>query len=57
MNNFEKIKSMTIAEMVQFIYDCAEDGSVCDYCSVSASQCLDMCELGIEQWLLKEVEQ
>lgn len=56
MNNFEKLKNMTIDEMVQFIYDCTEDGSVCDYCSVSASQCLDMCELGIEQWLLKECE-
>ena len=47
---------MSINEMVQFIYDCAEDMSACDYCAFRESECFDKCEVGIKQWLMEEAE-
>lgn len=52
MNNFEKIKEMSIDEMAKWI---AERVSNCEYCSFNCSN-LDECEKVNKQWLLKEVE-
>jgi hypothetical protein len=53
MNNFEKIKQMTVEEMAKqllFYMDC-------DFCPAKSTFCLFGCHKHIKQWLLQEVEQ
>ena len=58
MNNFEKIKSMTINEMADWIksnssYECDFcKGYACDKIPLYSEKCLD----GIKQWLEQEEE-
>ena len=53
MNNFEKIKSMTIDEMVAFLRK-ADCRNICDYYEHFDGEC--NCNMGIKQWLLNEVK-
>ena len=53
MNNFEKIKSMTIEEMasrLSGVHDC------CDYCAYDNYSCVRDCAFGIKKFLESEVE-
>ena len=47
MNNFEKIKTMTLDKMAEWL---AED--TCSYCAYQKINCNGIkCENGIKQWL------
>lgn len=52
MNNFEKIKQMTIDEMVLLL-------NSCEYCTLWGTACESGkdCEKGITEWLMQEVEE
>ena len=67
MNNFEKIKNMTIDEMAEFVF-AQNNGSEysCEFCP-KQEWCIenypcwrkpstDICIEGVKQWLLSEVE-
>jgi len=55
MNNFEKIKSMTIEEMADFLDDGCS--TYCDtYCDYGKTGCYGDCHQGIKKWLESEVE-
>lgn len=52
MTNFERIKSMSIDEMAEFIYE----HCCCDDCSLPTS-CLDKnCKKCVKKWLESEVD-
>lgn len=56
MNNYEKIKSMTIDKMAEFL----QDRSPCDICVCDFDdyKCMAIgCKDGIKQWLESEVEE
>ena len=50
MTNYEKMKNMTIEEMVRYIA-----GSACPYCIYDGKRCED-CNDGVRQWLEQESE-
>ena len=55
MNNYEKIKNMTLDEMARFLYkitDCQECLADTDYCNYSCTRCLKT----LKQWLQAESE-
>lgn len=55
MNNYKKIKSMTIDKMAEFL----QDRSPCDICVCDFDdyKCMAIgCKDGIKQWLESEVE-
>lgn len=52
MNNFEKIKQMTVEEMANWVGESFEIG--CEFCGY---KCEGDCIKGFEQWLLQEVEE
>ena len=67
MNNFEKIKQMTIDEICDFITELTNNGEyTCAYCkfyddyyrsdSDLPFTCDDNCKEGVKQWLLLEEE-
>lgn len=54
MTNYEKIKNMTVAEMVMFI-DCE---GTCNYCVYANDDCKGLkCREGVKAWLNQEVEE
>lgn len=54
MNNFERIKQMTIDEMVNLLLNSCCDTCVCD---IDENKCMAIgCEEGIKQWLESEVK-
>ena len=54
MNNFERIKQMTIDEMINLLLDSCCDTCACD---IDENKCMATgCEEGIKQWLKSEVE-
>lgn len=55
MTNYEKIKNMTVAEMVMFI-DCE---GTCNYCIYADDDnCKGLkCREGVKAWLNQEVEE
>ena len=53
MKRYEKIKNMTIDEMIDLISSIEE---VRCLCCVYNQQCELMCEIGCQQWLEQEVE-
>ena len=52
MNNFERIKQMSVDEMVLFL-------NSCEYCTLwgTGCDCETDCEKGITEWLMQEVEE
>lgn len=53
MNNYEKIKNMTVEEIPHWLAK-----NVCNYCIYQKIKCNDFkCSDGIKQWLLKEGEE
>jgi hypothetical protein len=54
MNNYEKIKNMTVEEMAEYI----SKSSNCGKCTLADLDlaCHCECSKGIKQWLLSEVE-
>ena len=64
MNNFEKIKQMTVDEMAELILDFTNDEYTCGYCKfyndylTTGVECnTDKCLQGVKQYLLQEVEE
>ena len=68
MNNFKRIKNMTVDEMAEFIDELSNSGEyTCSYCKFyndyleqdddSDLQCNHTCVEGIKQWLLEECEE
>ncbi len=53
MNNFEKIKQMTVKEMGDFLASTTNCGSCRAY---DVDKCLNNCTEALEQWLLQEIE-
>ena len=53
MTNFEKIKSMSVKEMAEFIFD----NYRCRKCACANNNCDGKCKLGIAKWLKKEVSE
>ena len=56
MNNFEKIKSLTLDEMAEFITDI----SACDACTcdMEENKCMAVgCRDGVKQWLQQEASE
>ena len=57
MNNYEKIKQMTIDEMAEFIRETTNDEYTCSYCADEEcsqeflNRDYDRCDKGIKQWL------
>lgn len=51
MNNYEKIKSMSVDDMAEFIQN-----EVCRYCEYTCKG-FDKCIIEYKQWLLAEVEE
>ena len=52
MTNFEKIKSLTVKEMVNFICEGA-----CNYCIYADGDCRGFkCREGVREWLEQEAE-
>lgn len=57
MNNYEKIKNMSVDEMAEFYYDYFECALCpCEWTSEN-EDCADDCYDAIKQWLLKECEE
>ena len=63
MNNFEKIKNMTLDEMAENILSIQRSEYPCNYCaSIDCCQIFsfdrdyDICIQGIKQWLQQESE-
>ena len=57
MNNYEKIKNMSIEEMAEMLHNITDD--CCNsYCSapLNCQGTLEECILGIKQWLEQEAE-
>lgn len=57
MNNFEKIKQMTVNEIARTLYE-----TKCVYCTYFYSKKQEPCDVrkclwNMEQWLLQEVEE
>lgn len=63
MKNFEKIKNMSIDEMVIFIRDLTGDEYTCSNCTDEdcdqsfLNRDYNRCNKGIKQWLESEVEE
>ena len=59
MNNFEKIKQMTVEELANWLDDVSTECS--DMCIVGYKPMLacsgEFCKNNIKQWLLQEVEE
>jgi hypothetical protein len=54
MNNYERIKQMSVDEMVKFIVDTA---TTCEYCRArSLCNVNNTCQEAYKQWLLQECE-
>jgi hypothetical protein len=53
MNNFERIKQMTVDEMVQFVRHATSCEDICSFYKSCSFERID-CNTGIKQWLLKE---
>ena len=53
MNNYERIKTMTIKEMIKLL---ANTTNYCNYCAYKNSKCDYRCSYGIKKWLLEECE-
>lgn len=55
MNNYEKIKQMTVEEMAEFLFN----NAACGFCIYEFDECNEAigCVEGIKQWLLQEVEE
>lgn len=57
MNNYEKIKNMTVEEMTKYLKKCDDCYTIClaaNICRQTART--QYCELFIKQWLLSEAE-
>ena len=54
MNNYEKIKQMTVEEMVEFIRK-ADCKNACNFYETVDCSCYE-CSDGIREWLEKECE-
>ena len=55
MNNYEKIKAMSIDEMTEFL----TNASPCDFCicDLDENKCMAIgCQDGVKQWLESEEE-
>jgi hypothetical protein len=52
MNNYNKIKQMSVDEMVLFL-------NTCEHCTLwgTGCDCEKDCEKGITEWLMQEVEE
>ena len=65
MNNFERIKSMSIDEIVKWIRELTNDEYTCDNCAFYDEDCegeflnrdYNKCNKGIKQWLESEVKE
>ena len=55
MNNYKKIKQMTVDEMAEFL----SNRAACGFCIYEFDECNEAigCVEGIKQWLLQEVEE
>ena len=53
MNNYEKIKQMSVDEMAKQLLSYMD----CDFCPAKSKLCLFRCHKNIKQWLLQEVEE
>lgn len=63
MNNYERIKQMTIGEMADLILDFTNDEYTCGYCKfyeeylTTGVECnTDKCIEGVVRWLLQEAK-
>lgn len=60
MNNYEKIKNMSIEEMQTFIYDFMKEYEVCAYCPIRnfchKTDKTITCKNVVKQWLESEEE-
>lgn len=55
MNNYEKIKSMNVEKMAEFINTCGHDfPPYCNYEKATKLECDQNCLKCAEQWLLQE---
>lgn len=54
MNNYEKIKKMTLEEMISFIHDTNSRCNCAYECNLDCFE--NTCEQGIREWLVKECE-
>ena len=56
MNNYEKIKQMTVEEMAEYI----DSFDACNYCNIGFEECVRTdtkpCIEANKKWLLQEVE-
>ena len=58
MNNFEKIKQMTVDEMAEWLDCISEECSDMCVASYDLNICnIQFCEKNIKQWLFQEVEE
>jgi hypothetical protein len=57
MNNYEKIKQMTVEEMAVYM----DSFNVCNYCNIGFEECVragtEPCIEANKKWLLQEVEE
>lgn len=58
MNNYEKIKQMSVDEMISFILNSATCSIYCKYINRVPHECMNKkdCKEGVKQWLLSESE-
>ena len=57
MNNYDRIKSMSVEEMAEFATYCVEN-LIADITSLECSHCEEYhCTKCIKQWLLQEVSE
>ena len=54
MNNFEKIKQMSVDEMAKFFESKNFSCKICK--EVMKERCSELCVINIKQWLLTECE-
>ena len=52
MNNYERIKNMTIDELAEFLCN-----NECEQCAYKGFDCGYDCFIGVKQWLESEVEE
>lgn len=63
LTNFQKIKNMSLDEMVEFIRDASGDEYICSYCSDEdcegsfLNRDYNRCNKGMKQWLQEESEE
>ena len=52
MNNYEKIKSMSVDEMAKWLWEITN----CEACKAESDYCFQRCIETLKQWLLAESE-